>query len=396
MLSGFVVVVVLQHFKMKLSYAMLITSCYIGALLGLKPRDFLISIRNVITTVSILKILGIIVLIMSMAVILRESGSLDKLILSATSLIKYPRVLLILIPAVIGMLPMPGGAMFSAPIVEKASSKYGVTREKQMIVNYWFRHIMEFSWPLYVSLIMESALLGVKLNRIISYQVIFTVVALILGIIFILIPVKIDKPSTEMDTSVMKSSKALYLFLKSLWPIIAVITLTLVFKTDLFWTLLAIDIFAILYYKRPISDMLEGFKLDTILLIISVFFFKNILESSGALNRVPLELETLHLPPYFILFLIPFLGGLLMGVTQASVGMSFPILMPIITSYHSLLPTAAFVLVSGVVGVLFSPAHFCLNLTKDYFNVSLSRVYGYLWKPLGLVLLFSFGMMMIS
>ncbi len=381
---------------MKLSYSMLIVSCYVGVLLGLRPKDFLISLRNVITSINILKILGIIILIMSLAVILKESGSLDKLILSATSLIKFPRILLILFPAIIGLLPMPGGAMFSAPIVEKTASKYGISKEKQMIVNYWFRHIMEFSWPLYVSIIMESALLDVRIGRVISYQIIFTAAALILGMIFILMPIKIDKPSLEIENKTIRSGKALYLFLESLWPIIAVITLTLAFKTDLFWTLLAVSIFAILYYKRPISDILRGFKLDTILLIIAIFLFKDILEKSGALQHLPIELKTLNLPIYFILFLIPFLVGLLTGATQASVGISFPILMPIITNYHSLIPTAAFVCVSGIIGVLFSPAHFCLNLTKEYFNVSLTRVYEYLWKPLGLVFLLSFGMMIIS
>jgi hypothetical protein len=40
---------------------------------------------------------------------------------------------------------------------------------------------------------------------------------------------------------------------------------------------------------------------------------------------------------------------------------------------------------SGFCGVLLSPLHLCLVLTKDYFKAELRKVYGILLAPVGVV-----------
>jgi len=58
---------------------------------------------------------------------------------------------LILIPAAIGLVPMPGGALFSAPMVGQAVVEDNWAPAWKAAVNYWFRHILEYWWPLYRS-----------------------------------------------------------------------------------------------------------------------------------------------------------------------------------------------------------------------------------------------------
>ena len=71
----------------------------------------------------------------------------------------------------IGLLPMIGGAMFSAPMVEEASQGLNVSRERKTFVNYWFRHSLETIFPLYPSLVLAAGLIiimfgiGLSLTR---------------------------------------------------------------------------------------------------------------------------------------------------------------------------------------------------------------------------------------
>ena len=53
---------------------------------------------------------------------------------------------LVLIPAVIGLVPMPGGALFSAPLVGETVQDKKVTPEWKVAVNYWFRHVFEYDF----------------------------------------------------------------------------------------------------------------------------------------------------------------------------------------------------------------------------------------------------------
>ena len=67
-------------------------------------------------------------------------------------------VSLMLIPAAIGLVPMPGGALFSAPLVGKTAENSNNSAEWKAAVNYWFRHILEYWWPLYPVVIVTLSI----------------------------------------------------------------------------------------------------------------------------------------------------------------------------------------------------------------------------------------------
>ncbi|MCF6334926.1 MAG: DUF401 family protein, partial [Spirochaetales bacterium] len=54
-----------------------------------------------------------------------------------------------ILPAIIGLLPMPGGALFSAPLVDDCDEGAKIDPVLKTKINYWFRHIWEYTWPLY-------------------------------------------------------------------------------------------------------------------------------------------------------------------------------------------------------------------------------------------------------
>ncbi len=49
-------------------------------------------------------------------------------------------------PALFGMLPMPEGALLSAPMVDRFGEN--IDDSKKVIINVWFKHYLVFIYPL--------------------------------------------------------------------------------------------------------------------------------------------------------------------------------------------------------------------------------------------------------
>src|SRR5262245_58537968 len=68
-------------------------------------------------------------LIVSLTSVLQASGEMGRLTSSFGAWLRRPRVALAALPAIIGLLPMPGGALFSAPMVEKSAEGTALSPE---------------------------------------------------------------------------------------------------------------------------------------------------------------------------------------------------------------------------------------------------------------------------
>jgi len=84
-------------------------------------------------------------------------------------------------PAVFGMLPIPGGALLSAPLVERAGEDVDDTLKTQ--INVWFRHLLMFVYPL-GELLPTTKMANLNLYKQIIYMLPFLVFSLILGYAF--------------------------------------------------------------------------------------------------------------------------------------------------------------------------------------------------------------------
>ncbi len=84
-------------------------------------------------------------------------------------------------PAVFGMLPIPGGALLSAPLVERAGEDVEDTLKTQM--NVWFRHLLMFVYPL-GELLPTTKIANINLYKEIIYMIPFLVFSFILGYVF--------------------------------------------------------------------------------------------------------------------------------------------------------------------------------------------------------------------
>jgi len=346
-----------------------------------------------------LELFAIIILVIFLSNLLREKGNLRNIVVSLESFIRNPRLSLIIPPAFLGLLPMPAGALFSAPMVEESSRNLRINTESKTFLNYWFRHIWEYCWPLYPALILTAAILNVSIRKIIITQFPLTLAAIFAGLFFG--TRKISFPQNSANKKKPREVfKGLLSFIINIWPILAIIFLVLVFKIELILALLTITgIFlavAKIKGKRIFLVIKESFSWEMLFLVASVMIFKRTIEMSPLLSGIPAFLEDLGASPLLLLFLIPFIIGLLTGITAAFVGMAFPLLLPLIYQSEPNLTYVMFAYAGGFAGILLSPVHLCLIVTKQYFKADFKKIYKILLLPVAFVVLIALVIVLMS
>src|SRR5450756_1829515 len=96
---------------------------------------------------------------------MRDEGMLSSLAQNLKQLVGNGKAVAYLMPAVIGMLPSPGGARFSCPMVEEVAGNRS-SQETKAFVNYWFRHVWQDCFFLYPSAIAASKILGLNVFQV--------------------------------------------------------------------------------------------------------------------------------------------------------------------------------------------------------------------------------------
>lgn len=178
------------------------------------PRTFdgILTISVVIATFTI----------MLLSQLYKETGMIDDLSNSMGKLVNNPKVVLSVLPAVIGFLPVSGGALMSAPLVDIEAEKLKLKTDRKAYLNLWFRHTIFPLYPISQPLIVVAAMTGVAMPLIILRQIPVVVVMVIVGWIIGFWKVANVK---DYGKALTKDRKASYskAFVKAFSPILAAI-----------------------------------------------------------------------------------------------------------------------------------------------------------------------------
>ncbi len=323
---------------------------------------------------------------------LKKTGIMEHIVGSLDTVIKKTKYKLIALPALIGLLPMPGGALFSAPMVESVAKEKSISNQRKTNINYFFRHIWEPVWPLYPGVLLFASLTKNPLTKLIIANSAVVITMVLTGYIFLLHNLKIKDKS-------VKNKRSYKLFIKNIFPILLIfITITLfsiiatflpIFKNILtnkysaiITGLIVSTIYLMKKYPLPISETFKiafGKKsLDICFMVMGVIAFKTAMETSGAISGLRYDLEYYNMPITLMVLTIPFFTGIVFGIMFGTIGASFPIIIPLIQ--QSTLAGNSFfyftiAYASAFTGMMLSPVHICLMLTKEYFNTSYLLIY---------------------
>jgi integral membrane protein (TIGR00529 family) len=307
----------------------------------------------------------------------KETGLVNVLTRSLGGLVKNPKVTVSLLPAVIGLLPVAGAALMSAPMVEAEADKLGLDKSKKTYINIWFRHAILPIYPISQFLILTVALTGISIDDLIARQASIVAVMIIVGYFIGLRKTKVTKnadPETELNQKA-NLKELLYSFL----PIIITIILTAALNVNIAISTLvgAITLLAITRTKvTTLQKVLKNRAIwEVTLAAFAALLLRNVTLASGASQILGSALANTNLNEIVILSVVPAALGFLLGSPTGAMALSVPILAETVTFIPK---NVSLIYISAYLGYLGAPTHLCLVFTAQYFRSTITKSYKYL------------------
>jgi uncharacterized protein len=352
----------------------------------------------------------VILLLLFLTESLNKSGRMERTVAALKSRLNSKIMLLAGLPALVGLIPMPGGAIFSAPLVASIDRSGELKAGHQAAINYWFRHIWEYWWPLYPGVILAIRYSELPTAFFLLTQIPLTAAAAFGGYLFMLKGVKREDFRNPEDGNPDQGA-----FLSALGPIailvfISVLGSAILPKAGLTGPLssllsmlagLIIAITVVYWGNRSAwVPALELFKKAAIwqivLLVIAILAFsatiKTPLDAAGTTLVTDMRDEFINagIPLIAVIMLIPLISGLATGIAIGFVSASFPVVYALLGQDPTPGVTAATTALAysfGFMGMMLSPIHVCFVVTCGYFKISLFENYRYIIGPIVIVLI---------
>jgi len=374
------VIVLALHRRLPVGLTLLAVGPFTAILYQVDFRDLLEGYGRVAGSADFFSLTGLVVFVTMLGTLMREIGYLDRLSGACRRLPGGSRTAVISLPPLIGLMPMPGGSLMSAPLVNSVLADPKYTPEFKCAANYWFRHQVEFCWPIYAGLVLTEAITGLPIGQVALLQLPLTLFMFTIGYFYF------GKRITNDVNARPGLLGPLHGIAATIWPVLIAILLYGLIGIELSLSVVAaLAVLAVVARPaRPVivKTLKAGFSPGLVVLIFGVLAFRLVLELSVAVRSIPRLAATYHLPPELILGLVCFTIGLRTGMVSAYVSLGYTLLagllyQPEIVPGHIILAA-----LSGFVGMMVSPAHICLVVTNAYFGSELSKVIRTLAVPL--------------
>ncbi len=386
-------IIIMLRLRWDLGLTMFLSSILLNFLFHISFKGLLYNIYFTVTDPTTLQLIGIVVLVYILSGILKRTKSMEGIVYSLQQIVSDYRIILFLIASFLGLIPMVSGAMFSAPLLKEIGEENQMSPEEIMLSNYWFRHVWELFLPLIPGVVLYISIIGVSVRDIVIAQFPLTIFALSIGFFWMYLTLrKINK----IKITHANLNQNLFTFLKHGWSILLVLLLVISIKMNLLGSLIITIILLLIIKRVPFTTIKEiiihDISIKILFMIIGIMLFKQVLNNTNSLEPISHFLSEKGVNIWIILFFIPFILGLLTGITAGFVGISFPIILPLMLNNGSLnLSMAMFAYLAGFAGMMVSPMHLCLALTVEYLKVDITKFYKKLSLNLLALIIMSFA-----
>jgi integral membrane protein (TIGR00529 family) len=340
---------------------------------------------------------------------LTTTGKMKRTIDALKKWLTSKRLLLGGLPALVGLLPMPGGALFSAPMVASVDTLDEVMPAHKAAINYWFRHVWEYWWPLYPGVLLAIKYSGLPAGLFFLVQMPFTVAAITGGYFFVLRGVKKSPMGSRMGGTIDARNIASTMAPIGLLVAVSVIGSLVLPMIGVAAELanlvsmligLVLGLVVVFYgngtaFKKALRMLQSKNTWLMMALVLGIQAFSGILKcplheasTLTLVSQMQQEFMALGIPILLVMAIIPFISGAVTGVAFGFVGASFPIVFALAghnQPLHIMVATTVFAYGCGYVGMILSPVHVCLVVTNEYFKTRLFSSYRYIVLPALLV-----------
>lgn len=319
-------------------------------------------------------------LIYVLAKSMQETGAITRLIDSLRTFFSKGGTLAV-IPAVYGLMPVPGGALFSAPLIDKEGDKYNLKNNQKNFFNIWFRHVWFPIYPISSAMIL---ICSVKFSGIPIQNLIFANLPAFLGVIIIgfLFLRRLTRETVQDTTKIKKDYHGLVFILPPVIPLLFYL-LKLVGLTETRCFLLGVSVSLLILYflvdidtKRYTGILKKSLTGNLAIAIFGIMILREMIRISEMHVLITETMQDLAFPALLMVILIPFLLGALTGYNLGAVALSYPLVDPFFAfTGIQLLGLTSLIFMSSLIGYLISPIHLCNVLSSEYLKTDTTRMY---------------------
>ena len=363
--------------KAPLGPVLFVTGLIIAVISGLSMGTMTGSLVKIFTTFSTFQTLIVVVEIGILGNILKQYGILEKIVHALERLVPSKKALVMIMPGIMGLLPVPGGAFLSAPFVDSIGNDLEMSGDQKTVVNLYFRHFAMFVLPYNTTMLTIGSILpAVSIYMVMGLCLPF--VAVLLGGAY-LFYVK-SAPSVKAEGAGL-SMGALKDVLWYLSPIYMALVFNTVFGLDMYISILICILLTFFMIGKDKSQyfntIVKGFGLDTVLMLVGVYYMQNIVKS---LDVVMASVGSVLVGQSILAFMVivPLVGlafGLSTGLSLVPMGILLPFVAAMDLPAMTQSVYAVYILLWSFLGYYFSPFHLCQLLSIKYMGCETKSVY---------------------
>jgi len=403
-LGVFALILLLTRVKVPLSAAILLGAVVCGLAFELTAAQIAHTVgagavhpRTIALTVTIMLLLGL-------SVLMRRSGQLDRIVALVRSVLRRPTVTMAALPALIGLLPMPGGALVSAPMVASVADGKETKGDVLSSINYWFRHIWEHWWPLYPGVMLATSILAGAsgtaggVGAFALYQFPLGLMMAVSGLVLFRgvhpsLRGRSDRPPGGTWGRLLLATSSIWVIIgvwllvhhaamphlsphlpKALRDVAKYISLAAGLVVSILWTVGLNRVSG----RTIATAFINTSVLKLAAVVVSVMVFQHMWARVDAAAGIARELAALAVPVMLVAMALPFIAGLVTGLAIGFVGTSFPIVLNVVAAAGDGANLRAYVALAyafGHLGQMMSPLHVCYFVSNEHFGTSFSAVY---------------------
>jgi len=345
-------------------------------LTALGPRGLGLSMLATLTDIETWDITVSVALIAILGSVMRELGQLDDIMEGLRGLGVRGRPLMALSSTLMGLLPVPGGAILSASVVEEEGRSMGADERGSATANLLFRHLNFFAYPLSPALIFlaSSEVLGIGMPILMLALLPASLAHIVSSSISSFYGMKPSRPPSGSGDTDRKA--CLMRLLRGLTPILIApilgalgLGLSASICVSLATSLLLAGLRGGLgdLLNRAAGGLRKSKAYSFALPILFAMMFRRAFKSSGISGAFGGLLSASPLPEGLTLCLLALVLGLATGTVTLPV---ITVLPPDVGLLEGVMAYTG-----AVTGYIISPLHLCFILTAEYFGLRQAKMY---------------------
>jgi len=389
---GFILIVGLVIAKKPLALAMFAGTLVTGLGAGLGFDGLAKVWWGAITHRDSLELAAMVGCITLLSHIMAKSGLHDRLVAATIKLLRSAKLAVMVIPPLIGAMPIPGGAIVSAPLVDKPADLLGLSQSRKAAINLVFRHANFFILPFSSSLVLAAKLIQVDLYYLISKLFPLALVIWLVGYLTLVRdarPVAASATGASPEGSAAAGQLAAGLdvgagpgagagreFLVAASPILLALGVGFAFGLP-FWLAVSFGILlalALTWRTHPwtAAGLARGIDVKLIAAMFAIMGFRGVVVGGQSLSQVAALFEASSIPLPVLGFFLAFAISIVSANHNTTLGIVYPMILPLVAP-QQVMAYAMLMFAGSFVAYFGSPLHLCAILTNDYCKVSLAE-----------------------